>query len=50
MLILGDGDLVIDGPPEAALTPEILSKVYGVAVRRHAGEGGPLIEVLGRVG
>ncbi len=50
VLILNDGDLVIDGPPEVALTPEILSKVYGVAVRRHAGEGGPLIEVLGRVG
>jgi iron complex transport system ATP-binding protein len=50
VLVLNDGDLVIDGPPEVALTPEILSKVYGVAVRRHAGEGGPLIEVLGRVG
>jgi iron complex transport system ATP-binding protein len=50
VLVLSDGELVIDGPPETALTPEILSKVYGVAVRRHAGEGGPLIEVLGRVG
>jgi len=50
VLILSDGDLVVDGPPEVALTPEILSKVYGVAVRRHVGASGPLIEVLGRAG
>lgn len=50
VLVLDQGALVVDGAPEIALTPEILSKVYGVAVRRHAGEGGPLIEVLGRVG
>ncbi len=50
VLVLDQGALVIDGPPDAALTPETLSKVYGVTVRRHEGEGGPLIEVLGRVG
>ncbi|MET3667273.1 ABC transporter ATP-binding protein [Caulobacter sp. 1776] len=50
VLVLSNGDLVIDGSPEIALTPEILSRVYGVVVRRHAGEGGPLIEVVARVG
>lgn len=50
VLVLDKGRLVADGAPEVALTPEILSAVYGVAVRRHAGEAGPLIEVLGRVG
>lgn len=50
VLVLNDGALVIDADPESALTPEILSDVYGVQVRRHAGETGPLIEVLGRVG
>jgi iron complex transport system ATP-binding protein len=50
VLVLSEGKLVVDGPADAALAPDILSKVYGVAVRRHEGEGGPLIEVLGRVG
>lgn len=50
VLVLNDGALVKDAKPEDALTPEILSAVYGVLVRRHAGEIGSLIEVLGRVG
>ncbi|MGH1556686.1 ABC transporter ATP-binding protein [Caulobacter segnis] len=49
VLVLNDGALVTDAGPEDALTPEILSAVYGVRVRRHAGEIGPLLEVLGRV-
>lgn len=50
VLILNEGRLVVDDTPEAALTPDILSSVYGVSVRRHAGEGGALIEILGRAG
>nr|WP_295112133.1 ABC transporter ATP-binding protein [uncultured Caulobacter sp.] len=50
VLVLDEGQLVADAAPEIALTPELLSKVYGVVVRRHAGETGPLIEVLGRAG
>ena len=50
VLVLNEGRLVIDGAPEAALAPDVLASVYGVVVRRHEGEGGPLIEVLGRVG
>ena len=50
VLVLSEGRLIIDGAPDAALTPETLSDVYGVVIRRHAGEGGPLIEVLGRAG
>lgn len=50
VLVLSEGKLVADAAPEAALTPELLSDVYGVIVRRHAGETGPLIEVLGRAG
>jgi iron complex transport system ATP-binding protein len=50
VLVLSDGALAIDAAPEIALAPEILSDVYGVLIRRHAGEIGPLIEVLGRVG
>lgn len=50
VLVLNEGRLVVDGAPATALTPEILSAVYGVAVRLHAGERGPLIEVLSRAG
>ena len=50
VLVLNDGALAIDAAPDLAMTPEILSEVYGVLVRRHAGEIGPLIEVLGRAG
>jgi len=50
VLVLNDGTLAIDAAPEVALTPKILSEVYGVLIRRHAGEIGPLIEVLGRAG
>ena len=50
VLVLSHGQVVADGAADTALTPEILSSVYGVVVRRHAGEIGPLIEVLGRVG
>jgi len=50
VLVLSEGRLVVDGAPDVALTQETLSDVYGVVVRRHAGEGGPLIEVLGRAG
>ncbi|UAL12802.1 ABC transporter ATP-binding protein [Caulobacter segnis] len=49
VLVLSDGALAIDAAPEIALAPEILSDVYGVLIRRHTGEIGPLIEVLGRV-
>ncbi len=50
VLVLSEGSLITDGPPDTALTPEILSTVYGVVVRRHVGEVGPLIEILGRAG
>jgi iron complex transport system ATP-binding protein len=50
VLVLNEGALAIDAASDVALTPEILSEVYGVLVRRHAGEIGPLIEVLGRAG
>jgi iron complex transport system ATP-binding protein len=49
VLVLSGGRLVADGAPDVALAPEIVSSVYGVIVRRHSGESGPLIEVLGRV-
>ena len=48
VLMLHQGRLVADGKPGEALTPETLATVYGVAARTHAGEEGPLIEILRR--
>ena len=48
VLMLHQGRLVADGEPGEALTPETLATVYGVAARTHAGEEGPLIEILRR--
>ena len=50
VLVMNEGRLVADAAPDVALTPQLLSDVYGVVVRRHVGETGPLIEVLGRAG
>lgn len=48
VLMLHQGRLVADGKPGEALTSETLATVYGVAARTHAGEEGPLIEILRR--
>jgi len=48
VLLLDRGRLVADGPPARALTPQALTMTYGVETRRHAGEAGPLIEILRR--
>ncbi|ADG10467.1 ABC transporter ATP-binding protein [Caulobacter segnis] len=49
VLLLDRGCLVADGAPGKALTPQALAMAYGVATRTHAGEAGPLIEILRRV-
>lgn len=48
VVMLHQGQVVVDGAPAKALTPETLAQVYGVVTRSHAGEGGPLIEILRR--
>lgn len=49
VLLLDRGCLVADGQPGQALTPQALAMAYGVRTRTHAGEAGPLIEILRRV-
>jgi iron complex transport system ATP-binding protein len=49
VLLLDRGCLVADGAPGKALTPQALAMAYGVETRTHAGEAGPLIEILRRV-
>ena len=49
VVMLHEGQRVVDGAPAEILTPETLARVYGVVARCHPGEGGPLIEILRRV-
>jgi iron complex transport system ATP-binding protein len=48
VLVLAEGRLIADGPPAQALAPEVLARAYGISARYASGEGGPLIEIVGR--
>jgi iron complex transport system ATP-binding protein len=48
VLVLSEGRVLADGPPQTALTPEVLRQAYGVEARLVAGQHGPMLEVLGR--
>ena len=48
IVVLADGQVLCDGPPVEALASEVLERAYGVRARTVQGQGGPLIEILGR--
>ncbi|WGM47888.1 Fe(3+) dicitrate transport ATP-binding protein FecE [Brevundimonas sp. NIBR10] len=48
VVVLSQGQVLADGRPDAALTPEILRRAYGVESTRIEGPGGPLIDVQSR--
>jgi iron complex transport system ATP-binding protein len=48
VLVLAEGRILADGPPQAALGPEVLRRAYGVEARLVAGPHGPTLEVVGR--
>jgi len=50
ILLLADGRVLADGPPEVALAPQVLAQAYGIETRVVSGERGVLIDVLGRAG
>ncbi len=50
IIVLDGGRVLADGPPRAALTPEVLRQAYGVDARLVEGEGGPVVEVVRRAG
>ena len=50
VVVLGEGRILMDGAPEAALSPEILAQAYGVHARVWKGDAGPVIEIVGRRG
>jgi iron complex transport system ATP-binding protein len=48
VLVLAEGRVLASGAPEAALTPEIIRRAYGVEAQLVAGRHGPLLELVGR--
>jgi iron complex transport system ATP-binding protein len=48
VLVLARGELVADGAPHAALSPEIVGATYGVEARLIEGARGPTLELLDR--
>jgi len=50
VLVMARGGVLADAPPSEALHPDVIEQAYGVRVSLIQGEGGPLIEVIGRAG
>ena len=50
VIVMAAGKVLADGPPAQALSPEVMTRAYGVRARVVQGEGGPLIEIVGRGG
>ncbi|MBW0152809.1 MAG: ABC transporter ATP-binding protein [Phenylobacterium sp.] len=50
VLVLGHGRVLADGPPAAAMTPEILAAAYGIDARLRTTEQGLSVDILGRWG
>ena len=50
VVVLAQGKIIADGAPAEALSPEVLARAYQVDARFTHGEGGPLIEIVGRHG
>lgn len=50
IVVVANGRIAADGPPDDCLTPEVLRAAYGVETALLRGAEGPLIEVLRRAG
>jgi iron complex transport system ATP-binding protein len=48
VLVLAEGAVLASGPPQSALTPEVIRRAYGVDARVVAGSQGPMLELIGR--
>ena len=48
VLVLAGGGLLADGPPEAALAPDVLSRAFGVRTALRRESQGLCVDVLGR--
>ncbi|WP_304615388.1 ABC transporter ATP-binding protein [Paracoccus sp. (in: a-proteobacteria)] len=47
LVVLHQGRIAADGPPEAVLTPDLLAHVFGIRAHLSDGPDGPLFQVLG---
>ncbi|WP_312163817.1 ABC transporter ATP-binding protein [Phenylobacterium sp.] len=50
IIVMAAGRVLADGPPAQALSPGVMASAYGVRARVVQGDGGPLIEIVGRGG
>lgn len=50
VIVMAAGRVLADGPPAEALSLQVMQEAYGVTARVVAGDGGPLIEIVGRAG
>jgi iron complex transport system ATP-binding protein len=48
VVLLAEGRILADGPPDRSLTADNLAQAWGVEARWIAGGAGPLLEILGR--
>jgi iron complex transport system ATP-binding protein len=48
VVVLSHGRVVADGSPVEAVTPAVLAEAFGVEARISQGEGGPMVELVGR--
>jgi iron complex transport system ATP-binding protein len=48
VVVLAQGRILADGPPQAALSAQVLRDAYGVEARLVPGQHGPMLEVVGR--
>ena len=48
VLVMAEGRVLSDGPPEQALAPEVLRTAYGVDAEWLQGRDGPVLDVAGR--
>ncbi|MDP3855607.1 ABC transporter ATP-binding protein [Phenylobacterium sp.] len=50
IVVMAAGEILADGAPETALSPDVLAAAYGIEARYVTGASGPLIEIVGRGG
>lgn len=50
IIVMAAGTVLADGPPGEALSPAVMKAAYDVEARVVEGDGGPLIEIVGRAG
>ncbi len=48
IVVLAKGRVIADGPPQAALTSEVLAEAYGVEGDWIDGQGGPVLDIRAR--